>query len=707
MSIKGAEILNTLEELQTFTPDLKNQNTIEALDYLNIKNKFHEKIICSLKLNMAKEIVQNKQDENDFNVNLFRERIKYKSNLKLENLNKIINLEFFNNIPSTKSLNLLNNFQNKANDILNKSKRIQEKENNINNINNINNSEKEEDRANVNSYFERKNKIKSNFNQNKSQDKFSYGSGSYMDIRPVNGKRKKYNNGNDDDDNDDDNENKSGYSAYANSIYNINKKKKNKRKKFNNKDDEEENDEEDSNNNNYYNKRRSYNNKKRNYRNNKYDEQDDEEEQNNNMQNNQLPPAGGGFVSAITITNAVFKNKISNSYVEKLESNNNINNNNSSNSNNANTSFEGRKKFVPPTKNKNKGYNNINSGSANKSNNNNQSALSKVLLSNPNLPQLDESKQAELEEKLKGFDEKMIEFIQSEILSSSPDVHWDDIAGLDFAKKTIKEIIIWPMLKPELFSGIRSPPKGLLLFGPPGTGKTMIAKAIASQSKSMFFNISASSLMSKWIGESEKLVRTLFALASFYQPSVVFIDEIDSLLTSRSENENEASRRIKTEFLVQLDGAGTNIEDRILIIGATNRPQEIDDAFVRRLSKRLYIPLPNKASRKQLIMRVLEKERKNNNKYDINENDILDIVNRTKGYSGSDLINVCKEAAMMPIRSIEDITNCVLENLRGVNKNDFDEALATVKPSINEKSIEQYIDWNKNFGSFQFEDKDE
>ena len=282
----------------------------------------------------------------------------------------------------------------------------------------------------------------------------------------------------------------------------------------------------------------------------------------------------------------------------------------------------------------------------------------------------------------------MIEFIQSEILSSSPDVHWDDIAGLEFAKKTIKEIIIWPMLRPDLFNGIRRPPKGLLLFGPPGTGKTMIAKAIASQSKSMFFNISASSLMSKWIGESE-------------------IDEIDSLLTSRSENENEASRRIKTEFLVQLDGAGTNIEDRILIIGATNRPQEIDDAFVRRLSKRLYIPLPNKVSRKQLIMRVLEKERKNNNKYDINENDIDDIINRTKGYSGSDLINVCKEAAMMPIRSIEDITNCQLENLRGVNKNDFDEALANVKPSINEKSIEQYVEWNKNFGSFQFEDKDE
>ena len=698
MSLKGAEILNTLEELITSTPDIKNPNNIEALDYVNIQNTFHNKILFSIKSNMAKEIAYNNpQDENDIDSNIFREKIKYKSKLKTENLNKIINLEIFNNIPSNKSLNLLNNFQTKANNILNKSKKEQEEENN-----NIINNEQKDDRANINSYFDRKNKIKSNFNANKSQDKFSYGSGSYMDIRPVNGKKKRYNNQNDDDNGEDESENKNGYSAYANSIYNINKKKKNKRKRYNNKDDDEENEEEENNYNN--NKKRSYNYKRRNWKNNKYDEQDDEEEENNNIQNNALPPAGGGFVSAITITNAVFKNKISNSYVEKLESSNNNNNNNSNNTNsNSGSCFEGRKKFVPPTKNKNK-----NSSSANKYNNNNQqSAISKVLMSNPNLPQLDESKQAELEEKLKGFDEKMIEFIQSEILSSSPDVQWDDIAGLEFAKKTIKEIIIWPMLKPEFFSGIRSPPKGLLLFGPPGTGKTMIAKAIASQSKSMFFNISASSLMSKWIGESEKLVRTLFALASFYQPSVVFIDEIDSLLTSRSENENEASRRIKTEFLVQLDGAGTNINDRILIIGATNRPQEIDDAFVRRLSKRLYIPLPNKVSRKQLIMRVLEKERKNNNKYEINENDIDDIVNRTKGYSGSDLINVCKEAAMMPIRSIEDITNCQLEHLRGVNKQDFDEALTTVKPSINEKSIEQYMEWNRNFGSFQIENEEE
>ena len=705
MSFKKEELLSSLDELLTSNPDIQNPQNIASLDYLNIKNIFHNKMLNTLKANIAKEISNSNREEIEANSGQIKERIKYKSKLRLENLNKIINLEMFNNIPSNKSLDLLNNFQQKATNIINinKSKKIKEnekeKEDGVLNI-----AQNEDERANLNSFFERKNKIKNNFNLNKSQDKISYGGGGYMDIRPVNGKRKKFNNQNEDNNEDEDEENKNGYSAYANSIYNINKKKKNKRKNKYNNDDEENEEEENNNSYNNYNKKRSYNNKRKNWKNKYNIDLDDEEEENKSMQN--MPPAGSGFVSAITITNAVFKNKISNSYVEKLESNNNNNNNDNDNNNsniinNSNTCFE-RKRFVPPTKNKNK-------NSANKSNNNNkeQSAIAKVLINNPNLPQLDESKQAELEEKLKGFDEKMVEFIQSEILSSSPDVHWDDIAGLEFAKKTIKEIIIWPMLRPDLFNGIRRPPKGLLLFGPPGTGKTMIAKAIASQSKSMFFNISASSLMSKWIGESEKLVRTLFALASFYQPSVVFIDEIDSLLTSRSENENEASRRIKTEFLVQLDGAGTNIEDRILIIGATNRPQEIDDAFVRRLSKRLYIPLPNKVSRKQLIMRVLEKERQNNNKYDITEEDINDIINRTKGYSGSDLINVCKEAAMMPIRSIEDITNCQLEHLRGVNKNDFDEALANVKPSINEKSIEQYIEWNKNFGSFQFEDKDE
>lgn len=133
----------------------------------------------------------------------------------------------------------------------------------------------------------------------------------------------------------------------------------------------------------------------------------------------------------------------------------------------------------------------------------------------------------------KNIDSKMVEMVKNEIMDQGDPVDWDDIAGLEFAKKTVKEIVVLPLKRPDLFFGLRGPPKGLLLFGPPGTGKTLIGKCIASRSGSTFFSISASSLTSKWVGEGEKMVRALFAVAKVHQPSVVFIDEIDSLLTAR------------------------------------------------------------------------------------------------------------------------------------------------------------------------------
>lgn len=299
------------------------------------------------------------------------------------------------------------------------------------------------------------------------------------------------------------------------------------------------------------------------------------------------------------------------------------------------------------------------------------------------------------DERLKNFEPRIVELIMSEIMDHGPQVSWDDIAGLDFAKSIIKEIVVWPMLRPDIFTGLRGPPRGILLFGPPGTGKTLIGKCIACQSGATFFSISASSLTSKWVGEGEKMVRALFAVARCHQPAVIFIDEIDSLLSQRTDGEHDSSRRIKTEFLVQLDGAATVAEERLLVVGATNRPQEIDEAARRRLAKRLYVPLPEAAARRQIVVRLVAQEK---NRLEERQLDL--VVGATEGFSGADMTQLCREAALGPIRSIRlgDIATIAAEQVRPILYEDFQEALKAVRPTVSPKDLELYEDWNKTFG---------
>ncbi|NWR73977.1 FIGL1 protein, partial [Centropus unirufus] len=300
-----------------------------------------------------------------------------------------------------------------------------------------------------------------------------------------------------------------------------------------------------------------------------------------------------------------------------------------------------------------------------------------------------------VDERLKNIEPKMVELIMHEIMDHGPPVNWDDIAGVEFAKATIKEIVVWPMLRPDIFTGLRGPPKGILLFGPPGTGKTLIGKCIACQSGATFFSISASSLTSKWVGEGEKMVRALFAVARCQQPAVIFIDEIDSLLSQRGDGEHESSRRIKTEFLVQLDGAATSSEDRILVVGATNRPQEIDEAARRRLVKRLYIPLPEASARKQIVTRLMSREH-----CSLNEEEIELIVKKSNGFSGADMTQLCREASLGPIRSLQsmDIATIMPDQVRPIAFLDFESAFRTVRPSVSSKDLELYETWNQTFG---------
>ena len=335
------------------------------------------------------------------------------------------------------------------------------------------------------------------------------------------------------------------------------------------------------------------------------------------------------------------------------------------------------------------------------------------------------------------LDKILVQKIMSDILISGQAITFEDIAGLSQAKACVQELICWPITRPDLFQGLRALPRGVLLFGPPGTGKTLIGKAIAHEAGATFFSISASSLMSKWIGEGERTVKALFAVACYKQPAVVFLDEVDSLLCQRSSEENEGTRRMKTEFLVQLDGAGTNQDAQVVIVGATNRPAELDEAARRRFVKRIYIPLPDWSGRRQLFQTLLrgashcltlpmmsslrqeqQKEQVQvqgqestngniNGNGNGNEKDDLDyLVQSTKGFSGADIRALCTEAAMAPMREMARHAQGDLRNLRNedvpmISINHFTAAFESVKPTVNDAELYRYIEWNSEFGSFK------
>ncbi|XP_077139267.1 spastin isoform X1 [Ranitomeya variabilis] len=296
---------------------------------------------------------------------------------------------------------------------------------------------------------------------------------------------------------------------------------------------------------------------------------------------------------------------------------------------------------------------------------------------------------------LKNVDSNLANLILNEVVDSGPSVKFSDIAGQELAKQALQEIVILPSIRPELFTGLRAPARGLLLFGPPGNGKTMLAKAVAAESNATFFNISAASLTSKYVGEGEKLVRALFSVARELQPSIIFIDEVDSLLCERREGEHDASRRLKTEFLIEFDGVQSGGDDRVLVMGATNRPQELDEAVLRRFTKRVYVSLPNEETRLLLLQNLLSKQGN-----PLTQKELTQLARLSEGYSGSDITALAKDAALGPIRELkpEQVKNMSASEMRNIKFSDFQNSLKKIKCSVSAATLESYIRWNKEFG---------
>ncbi|KAH7885009.1 ATPase, partial [Phlebopus sp. FC_14] len=247
-------------------------------------------------------------------------------------------------------------------------------------------------------------------------------------------------------------------------------------------------------------------------------------------------------------------------------------------------------------------------------------------------------------------------------------VHFEDIGGLEPIISSLRESIIFPLMYPTLFSSTSSllgAPKGVLLYGPPGCGKTMLARALAKESGATFINIPASALTNKWFGESNKLVAGLFSLARKVQPAIIFVDEIDTFLRERRSDDHEVMGMMKAEFMTSWDGLTTG-SDRILVLGATNRPLDIDPAILRRMPKRFAVGLPDVEQRFRILSLMLR-----DTKLDPSLS-LRSLAEQTKGSSGSDLRELCRNAAMVPVRECMRKMSRDTEAIKRVEEEGFD-----------------------------------
>jgi len=291
-------------------------------------------------------------------------------------------------------------------------------------------------------------------------------------------------------------------------------------------------------------------------------------------------------------------------------------------------------------------------------------------------------------------DSKSIKFDQW-VLTEKPDINWDDIADLEKPKRAIEESIIFPVRRPDLFP--LGWPRGILFFGPPGCGKTLLAAAIASEIKGVFFNADAASLMSKWLGESERNVSQLFSKAregsENGQPSIVFLDEIDSIMGVRGE-EVGGEVRVRNQFLKEMDGIlDKNRNYHVYVIGATNKPWALDEPFIRRFQKRIYVPLPDVKARMDMFQIYAHNLKLNNNV------DFAELAHKTEGYSGGDVRDLFQSTQLKVVRDFfqhgrPGDPSAVPDP---ITMEDFQAILHVRRPSVSTNNLKRYFDWDESF----------
>lgn len=283
--------------------------------------------------------------------------------------------------------------------------------------------------------------------------------------------------------------------------------------------------------------------------------------------------------------------------------------------------------------------------------------------------------------------------IQEEnIIKDKPKISFNDIIGLEEVKEALTEAIVYPSKRPDLFP--LGWPRGILLYGPPGNGKTMLAAAVANEIDSNFYYIDAATIMSKWLGESERNVAKVFKLAKentkkTSKPSIIFIDELDALLGVYT-NEIGGEARVRNQFLKEMDGLSDKSENLLLyVIGATNKPWRLDEPFLRRFQKRIYVPLPDERQRSSLFKYYLSKVK-------ANIQDLDDLVKKTEGYTASDIRDIVQEAHM---KVIKEVFRGEIKEPRPIELKDLIDVLERRKPSVNKEMIRLYEEWTKRFSA--------